>query len=260
MFCIIGLVFGVQAHCFAGNVGFIAIIIDDLGSNASRTEELIQLPAELTYSFLPHTPYAEKYAKYAHHVGKEVMLHLPMEPLSQKNMGAGGLTLDMNQKKFITTLREAVSAIPFAVGLNNHMGSLLTQSEKNMSWLMRALKEKNNLYFVDSRTHGETVAAKMANLNNLKHTSRDFFLDHVVEKKAIDSQFKRLLHQVKYKGHALAIGHPHRLTIQALTRWIGVIKKQGIEIVPVSKYIYLVDREKNLWQASLALTQKFSKN
>jgi len=253
------LVFTVQTLA-KEKAGYVAIIMDDLGSSAIRAEQLIEIPAQLTYSFLPHTPYAEKYAQIAHQQGKEVMLHLPMQPMSDKDMGPGGLSQNMSQAQFISTVREAIQAIPFAMGVNNHMGSLLTRSVKNMHWLMQELKSKNNLYFVDSRTHGATVAGQIAERNHLQNTSRDIFLDHVIEKEAIDIQFERLLKRVNIRGHALAIGHPHSLTIEALGHWIEVMKERGIKIVPVSEYIELIEGDRRIWQASLSLSRKAVKN
>lgn len=262
IFCLAVFTFCVQAQDArnAEKTGFIAIIMDDLGSNSLRAEQLIRMPAQLTYSFLPHTPYAEIYAQKAHQQGKEVMLHLPMEPISRKDMGPGGLSQGMSHEKFVFTVREAIRAVPFAVGVNNHMGSLLTGSVESMYWLMQELKTDNNLYFVDSRTHSASVAAQMAGRSHLQHTSRDIFLDHVVEKKAIDFQFERLLKRVNYAGHALAIGHPHFLTIQALKHWIKIIEDQGIKVVPVSEYIQLIEGERRIWQASLSLSRKAAKN
>lgn len=256
---IVTLVFSLQTFA-SEKGGYIAIIMDDLGSNASRADQLIQMPAQLTYSFLPYTPYAKQYAQIAHRQGKEVMLHLPMQPMSDKDMGPGGLSQGMSQTKFISTVRKAVDAIPFAVGVNNHMGSLLTRSVKNMHWLMEELRSIDNLYFVDSRTHSATVAGQIAERNHLQNTSRDIFLDHIIEKDAIDVQFKRLLKRVRYAGHALAIGHPHALTIEALGHWIKVIEERGIKIVPVSEYIDLIKGDKRIWQASLSLSRKAVKN
>jgi len=241
----------------------VAIIIDDLGSNEESAKQLILLPAQLTYSFLPHTPFAKKLAIATHEQGKEVMLHLPMEPIGQNDMGPGGLSLGMNRTNFESTVREAVLAVPYAVGINNHMGSSLTQSMKNMHWLMQAIKSEDNFYFVDSRTHFATVAAKMASQNHLQHASRDIFLDHVVERSEIDRQFRRLIKRARRTGHALAIAHPHQLTLDALEDWLPVFEEQGIQIVPVSKYIQSLEVERNnnkLWQASLSLSPQVLKN
>ncbi len=238
---------------------FIAIIVDDLGSSIARGEQLIQIPAQLTYSFLPYSPYTVILASEVHRQGKEVMLHLPMEPLvlmDQKDMGVGGLMLNMKRQQFVSAVRSAVLAVPFAVGVNNHMGSLLTGSTKNMRWLMGELKQLGGFYFVDSRTHKSTVAVQAATRQHLPNAARDIFLDHVVEKNAIDRQFRRLIRRAHLIGHGLAIGHPHTLTIQALTHWVTKIKAEGIELVPVSEYIRLLERSDGnaeIWQVSLPI-------
>ncbi len=261
MHCVLILTFFSPTHA-AENLQknkFIAIIIDDLGSSISRGEQLIQIPAQLTYAFLPYTPYTAILAHKAHRQGKEVMLHLPMEPLELKNpkdMGYGGLMLNMNRQQFTLAIRNAILAVPFAVGVNNHMGSLLTASTKNMHWLMDELKQLGEFYFVDSRTHKSTVAMQVANMQHLPSATRDIFLDHVVEKNAIDQQFKRLIRRAHLVGHGLAIGHPHSLTIQALTRWVTIIKAEGIELVPASEYIRLLDQSDSnakIWQVSLPI-------
>lgn len=239
----------------ADKTKFIAIIMDDLGSNQVRGEQFINLPAQITYSFLPHTPYAKPLALAAYAQGKEVMLHMPMEPLSDKDMGPGGLSLSMDHGQFSTAIRQAMLAVPHAKGVNNHMGSLLTGSLNKMNWLMRELKASGDYYFVDSRTHKDTVAEQMASSHLLPTASRDIFLDHEIDKQAIDSQFKRLIKQANESGYALAIGHPYYVTLQALSYWITIIEAEGIELVPVSQYIRRINnREDNdaMLQASLS--------
>ena len=260
--CIFTLFFCVGAYA-ADKPLYIAIIMDDMGSSAVRGERLIRLPGQLTYSFLPYTPYAVPLARDAHVLGKEVMLHLPMEPMGNENMGPGGILSTMSRQQLRMAVRNALMAVPYVVGVNNHMGSLLTRSNKSMYWLMQELKTYDNLYFVDSRTHYATVAAQMAIRSHVKHVSRDVFLDHVVDKNTIDLQFKRLISKAKSSGFALAIGHPHILTIQALESWLSIIAESGIELVRVSDYIQLLNKAegaKNLWQASLSLSHKAVKN
>ncbi|MDH3326712.1 MAG: divergent polysaccharide deacetylase family protein [Gammaproteobacteria bacterium] len=239
---------------------FVAIVIDDLGNDLNMGEDLVTLPYDLTYSFLPHTSHSAQLIKLAHKKSKEVMLHLPMQPINNKNMGPGGLNVSMSREQFVATIRQDILAIPGAFGINNHMGSLLTQDLLQMQWLMAELKEKNNLYFVDSRTHASSVAAEQARAYRVPSASRDIFLDHVVEKLEIDYQFERLLRRVNSVGYALAIGHPHTETINALKNWLPRLKAEGIKIVTVSRYISLIEPRSLLWQASLSRSHKVVKN
>ena len=239
---------------------FVAIVFDDLGNDLQIGQEVISLPYDITYSFLPHTKYSIQLITQAQNQHKEIMLHLPMQALNNKAMGPGGLSVSMTQEQFIKTLRGSIRAIPGAIGVNNHMGSLLTQQMIEMQWLMEELKENKNLYFLDSKTHALSVAAEQASAYRIPTASRDIFLDHVVEENEIDNQFQRLLSRVNSVGYALAIGHPHEETVQVLKNWLPKLRAEGIEIVPVSEYISLIESRSLLWQASLSRSHKVVKN
>lgn len=243
-----------------GQSRFVAIVVDDLGNDFDIGEQVLALPAALTYSFLPHTHHSSTLVKLAHQQRKEIMLHLPMQAISNKAMGPGGLSSNMPRSQFLNILRQDIRAIPGAIGINNHMGSLLTQNQRKMQWIMAELKENKNLYFLDSKTHASSIAAAQAKAYRIPTASRDIFLDHVVEKRHIDEQFERLLKRVNSVGYALAIGHPHVETVDALKTWLPRIKAKGIKIVTVSRYIALIESRRLLWQASLSPSHKVVKN
>lgn len=214
----------------------IAIIIDDIGNNKALDLRAVNLPGAFTLSILPHTPHARSVAKIAFEKQKEIMLHAPMESIENKKLGEGGLTDKMNEAEFKKMLQSDIDAIPHIVGLNNHMGSLLTQNENAMSWLMASLKE-NNLYFVDSRTIAASVAADFAAKYHIEHISRDVFLDHETSAEYIDKAFQKALRISKKTGASLVIGHPYPDTLDYLENNIDQLQEQGIELVSVSELI-----------------------
>jgi len=118
---------------------YIALIIDDLGYRIKNDKRAINLNGKISYAFLPNTPHARRLANLAHENNKDVMLHLPME--SEQSIGheAGVLTTQMEQQEFIQLVKKNLSVIPHVSGINNHMGSMLTQSDKHMNWLMSFL-------------------------------------------------------------------------------------------------------------------------
>ena len=140
----------------------IALIIDDIGDNLRLGLRATRLPGNVTCAFLPRTTFARKLAKSAHKRNKEVMLHLPMESEEGKAPGPGALTLDMTRSEFINTVESDLESIPYATGINNHMGSLITQHPGDMRWLMQVIRRHGNLFFVDSRTTEFTVAQQVA--------------------------------------------------------------------------------------------------
>lgn len=211
----------------------IAIIIDDVGGNLHNGLRTIRLPGPVAAAFLPHTPYARRLARLAHHRDKEVMLHLPMEAADGMPAGPGSLTLHMTEQEFVRTLEANLADIPHVTGINNHMGSLLTQQADPMRWLMQAINRRGRLFFVDSRTTAATVAQQVAVENGVPNLRRDVFLDNDPTPEAIALQFKRLITLARRQGSAVAIGHPHGATLTFLEQHLPELPGLGVQLVAV---------------------------
>jgi len=217
----------------------IAVIIDDIGDNLEFGARAVALPGAVTCALLPHTAHAAQLAEEAHRNGKEVMLHLPMESEDGRDPGPGALTLDMSRDEFLRTFRDDLATVPYAAGVNNHMGSLVTRQPGQMAWLMHELRRRGDLYFVDSRTTRATVAQRIAEETVVPNLRRDVFLDDVQDEEAIARQFRRLLALARRHGSAVAIGHPHAVTLAFLERQLPTLAVQGIQLLPVSDVIRL---------------------
>ncbi len=230
----------------------VSIIIDDLGNLKQRDLRAIHLPWPLTYAFLPHTPHARELASLTHGLGKEVMLHLPMEAQEHHALGPGGLTQDMAHDDFLRTLRRDLGAVPYISGVNNHMGSLLTQNPARMGWLMQELGDHDDLFFVDSYTTASSVAVKAANENWVPNIRRDVFLDSDRDPASIRAQLQRLARLAREHGIALGIGHPYPETLDVLQAELPGLRAQGIEILPVSQLLDQHMQRFRTWRAFLS--------
>jgi polysaccharide deacetylase 2 family uncharacterized protein YibQ len=230
----------------------ISIIIDDLGNLKERDIRAIKLPGAVTCSFLPMTPYAKELAKIAHNHNKEVMLHLPMEAMANNELGPGGLTMKMSHEQFTDQIETDLKAIPYAVGVNNHMGSFLTQQPGQMRWLMQDLAKHGNLYFVDSFTTKYSVGQKVALQNWVPTIRRNVFLDDYRDPAKIKMYFRRLLRMARDTGIAVAIGHPYPETLAVLEEELPKLAQQGIKLLPVSKLIKRDMKRFRTWRAYLS--------
>ncbi|WP_323751815.1 divergent polysaccharide deacetylase family protein [Marinobacter sp.] len=210
----------------------IAIIIDDVGHNLHEGQRLVQLDQPLTLAFLPYRRHTVRLAKEAYSNNKEIMLHAPMANTRNFGLGPGGLTSDMDEATVTTTLRRALQSIPHVTGVNNHMGSLLTQQLQPMDWVMKELS-RYPVYFVDSRTIASSVAGDVASAYQIPSLTRDVFLDHEQTEAFVDKQFQRLIKTAKEKGTAIGIGHPHTVTVDYLEKHLSELDKQGIAIATV---------------------------
>lgn len=227
------LLLGPGAAVGQGPPPTIAIIIDDLGLNREAGQRLLAMDQPLTLAFLPHRPYSREQARAAAANGKEVILHLPMANKARIALGPGGLAADMSRQQTQRTLRRALASVPAATGINNHMGSLLTQVQEPMNWVMEELAGRD-LLFIDSRTTAATVAQATALSKNVPAMSRDVFLDNKRDEASIHRQFRQLLKEARQKGTAIGIGHPYDETLDYLEKILPKLDRHGYAIATVS--------------------------
>lgn len=214
----------------------IAIIIDDLGYNRHNGQAIVDLPAAVTCAVIPFSPHGQTLAQSASRSGKEVLVHMPMAAQHQARLDRGGLRLGMTEQELQDQVRLALDQLPEARGLNNHMGSALTEQNQPMGWLMGELKA-HQLFFVDSRTSGRSVALSQARRAGLANAGRDIFLDNERSLVAINNQFNKLIKLARQRGHAIAIGHPYPETVHYLQQVLPLLKQAGVRVVPVSQLL-----------------------
>ncbi len=215
----------------------LAIIIDDIGYNQDTGLRAANLPATITLSVLPFSPNGANLAKMADANGKEIMLHAPMSTITARKLDAGGLDEHMNRQEFIKTLNDSLNTLTMVRGVNNHMGSLLTQKEKQMHWLMDALKARS-LYFIDSRTSPDSLAYEVAQAQDIPSGKRDVFLDNDRSIEAITAQLREALSDAQKHGHAVAIGHPYPETMTVLENLLPTLAaEQKVTLVRASEIV-----------------------
>ena len=215
----------------------IAIVIDDLGLNRSQTAAVAELPSPITMAFIPYAEDLVGQTQRAHANGHEIFLHLPMEPIDpSKNPGPNALLASLTPDELRERLVENLDRFTGYVGVNNHMGSRLTQDSEAMSLVMTELKHRG-LLFLDSLTIGSSVAYQTAELFGVPSAKRDIFLDNDPDVEAILRQLYALEAVASREGSAIAIGHPYGATVAALTQWIPDALARGFRIVPASDII-----------------------
>ena len=222
---------------YAANLA--SIIIDDIGNSYEHGQTIINFPAAITLAILPKTQFAAKLATQAHNNNKEVMLHLPLQSIEHHTPTPGTLKLHMTQQQFRLQLRENLASVPHISGINNHMGSLLTQHPGHMDWLMSEVANFDDVYFVDSRTSNKSVVTETATRHQIPNLVRDIFLDPDFKTETLQRQFDRFISISKKQGFAIAIAHPHPKTLAFLQANLEKLSENGIKLVPVSKLLEL---------------------
>ena len=220
-----------------------AIVVSGLGLSAEATQRAIRLPKEVTLSFTPYGADLEADVAAAREAGHEVLLDLPMEPISYPADDPGPHTLltSLNPSDNIARLDWLLGRFKGYVGVINHMGSRFTASPDPLRPILRALKERG-LMFVDSRSTSKSIAGGLAGQMQLPRAFNDRFLDHEPTRGAIDQSFAAAEGDARARGVALVVARPFPVTLERMAAWLPMLEAHGIEIVPVTA---LADKQAN---------------
>jgi len=213
----------------------VSIIMDDLGRSTLTAEVLVSFPESVTFAVLPDEPHAVQVAEIAHAAGREVMLHVPMEPqgFPAVNPGDDALFVAQSDAEIRRRFDLLLARVPYVIGTNNHMGSRFTEDARALSPVMESLREKG-YFFIDSRTTGQSKVTEVAHRFGVPTMNRDVFLDNVAEVSAIVQEIERLQNKARSQGTAIGICHPYPETLEALRRELPEMRSRGITVVPVS--------------------------
>lgn len=212
----------------------IAIVLDDMGPNRAALDRASRLPPAVSFAFLPYARDVRALAAAARAAGRAVLLHMPMEPMGPADPGPGALLLSLDPAERDRRLVDALAAFDHLDGVNNHMGSRITADQPAMDLVMQRLQGRG-LFFLDSRTTGATRAADAARQAGLLTLSRDVFIDPDGTGAKAPDQLQRSLNIARKTGQVIAIGHPHRLTLDALEAFVANLDRAQFRLVSLSE-------------------------
>jgi hypothetical protein len=215
----------------------IAVMLDDVGVDRKGAEKAILLKAPMTLSFMTYAEDLPRMTASAHARGHELMVHVPMQPMGEHlDAGPQVLTVNLSADEIRRRLEWGLSRFDGYVGINNHMGSRFTADAAGMNVVMAEMKRRG-LLFVDSVTTGHSAAPEMAHRYGVPFASRNVFLDNEQSVDAIRAQLAQAEAYARKHGAAIAIGHPHETTIEALHGWLGTLEAKGFVLVPVTTIV-----------------------
>jgi polysaccharide deacetylase 2 family uncharacterized protein YibQ len=216
--------------------GRAAIIIDDLGQDLGVARRFWELDVPVTLAILPYQKDSQAIAREAAKDGKEVLLHLPLQPREYPavNPGTGALLLSMGREEIQAEMAAQLDSLPSCVGVHSHMGSLFTEQEEPMRWVLSVVGERR-LFFVDSLTTPDSVARDVAGGMGVPFAQRTRFLDVGKTEDSIIRELCRLVDAAVQEGGAIGVAHPSEETLAALPKVVAAFAEKGVRIVPVSE-------------------------
>ena len=216
--------------------GSIVLIIDDLGYEGQPIDRAMRLDPDINFAILPNGNRASEFAQLLNGRGFEILCHLPMEPLGDASPGENAILTSMADEEIARLVRQNIQAVPYARGVNNHMGSRATADRRVMSSVLKSLPE--GMYFVDSRTDGRSVAERVAREMKVQTAARHVFLDDVRTASAVRRQVAMLASIARERGIAIGIGHPHQVTVDVLAEEIPRLRASGFDFVRASSVVH----------------------
>lgn len=212
----------------------LAIVIDDMGLNRRATNRAVRLPVPVTLAYMAYAERLPEQVAAARGAGHEILLHIPMETVGDDtDTGPNALLTGLPREEFARRIRWNLERVDGYVGVNNHMGSRFTADRPGMTALMRELSRRG-LMFLDSRTAANSVGGGVAREAGIPSLMRDIFLDNEPTVASVTVQLRLAEKLAREKGYAVAIGHPHGGTIQAIEQWLPGARARGLVLVPLT--------------------------
>ena len=216
------------------NGPMIAIVIDDMGLDRRRSSRVVGLPGPLTLAWLPYANDLPHQTRTARAAGHELMVHIPMEPQANDiDPGPDAMKVGIGDAELLRRLDRGLKSFDGYIGVNNHMGSRFTEDSAGMEVILSEL-QRRGLMFLDSRTTNHSVASSIACGMHLPALGRDVFLDNDMSPSAVRASLAKVETVARRQGYAIAIGHPHDATVNALVEWLPTVAARGFTLVPVS--------------------------
>ncbi len=216
---------------------YVVIVLDDFGYENKLIESVHELSVPINPSIIPFLPYSKYVLEKANEYGLDPLLHLPMEPVNPSlNPGKGAIYTSFSDKEIKERTENALDVMKGVVGVNNHMGSRATTSERVMRDVISVIKE-HNLFFLDSLTISSSVGYKIARKEGLPGLRRDIFLDNYKEASYIEGQLKKLLNIALKRGSAIGIGHANAVTIDAIRGFLPTFREKKVILISLKDYV-----------------------
>ena len=160
-----------------------------------------------------------------------------MQAIGAINPGPMALSTGMSSAEITRRVEYALNRVPNVSGVNNHEGSRFTADAALLAPVVAVLKAQH-LFFFDSRTGTDSKVGAVARAAGVETASRDVFLDDDARPAAVSRRrSKPLSAKPSAGGVAIAIGHPHDVTLNLIAEWLA--HDHGVTLVPLEDAIRL---------------------
>jgi polysaccharide deacetylase 2 family uncharacterized protein YibQ len=194
-----------------------------------------------TVAVVPGTKAGERVLRHAREREREVVLHLPLEPLNYPhiNPGPGTLLVSMNPRRITATVRRYLDEAGTVAAVANHMGSLATQDMTVMTAVYRELKRRHVTFLHVAPAAGAVCKSLAADMG-VHYAELDAVLDgeaRQTEPRALDRRWNALLKDAHARGRMVVMLRATPTTRAWLPRALALKRLDGVSLVPLASLL-----------------------
>ena len=214
----------------------IAIVVGDLGLSTSATETAVEtLPAAVTLAFSPYAGRLDDWLRRSRNRGHEVLLTVPMEPLTypQDDPGPQTLLVAAGPERNRRRLEWLMSRAGGYVGLMNVMGERFVASRQALEPVLTEI-DRRGLMFFDANGQQRSAVTPVATEMDLPIAVSDRSIDAIVSRDAIDLRLRELEEIARDRGLAVGYAAPYPITLERLADWAVSLAPRGFVLAPIT--------------------------
>jgi polysaccharide deacetylase 2 family uncharacterized protein YibQ len=212
----------------------ISLVVTNLGTNKTLTEEALKLPKKITLGFSAYTTTLKPLFDKAISSGHDVLIYLPFEPKDYpaSDPGPYAILQENPTDKNIGTIQSIIAGFNGIKGVYANYRESLSSNQKSFLPIVEDITQKNLLIFL-----GRDISNDSPNfLEKYKSViGGNVVIDIIPDEEAIKHSLANLVAIAKAKGFAVGYINTYPVTIRALTNWMMNVESSEVEIVPISE-------------------------
>lgn len=214
----------------------IAVLIKDFGFVADKTTiDYLAFPEPLTVSLVPSKKLSSWTAKISNEYKKEIVVLLPMEPISSKKDAyrSSLIMVHYPEEKLRRIIGTAAEAVPGFAGFGNLSGARVLEDSRVMSIIFSELKKRHG-YFIEEGVTRKTVVPAIALKSAVPFATIDFSVDTTLTSAQIQELLRRCALESQKRGNVIICSRATSQFIRALTIELPMFRQKGISLSYIS--------------------------
>ncbi|HEY2954957.1 MAG TPA: divergent polysaccharide deacetylase family protein [Candidatus Eisenbacteria bacterium] len=219
----------------------LAIVLYGFGDDTRLAAEFFALPAPFAVALAPGGKASAALFRDAHARGREVVLHLPLEPINypQVDPGPGTVLVTMPPARIAALVHRYIEQARPVIAVANHMGSLATQDMTVMKAVYHQLR-RSGLPFVHVNPAAGAVCRDLAADLGVAYNEPDAMIDseaRLADPKALDQRWSRLIADARGRERTVVWLRATPLTLRWLAPALQGKRLAGVSLAPLSALI-----------------------